>query len=153
MAATINGEVVSVYDTSGPYTDPQATIDVRQGLASVRGGWIAGRGDTEHYEGRAPVALDDGQKAKTPPPGPAACRGRRLQRKPLRAKAGANVTQMHYAQEGIITPEMEYVAIRENGKREWMAQYQQDAAPRAAPDGQPAGREHSENHHARIRAR
>ena len=62
--ALTNGEVVSVYDTSGPYTDPDALIDVRKGLASVRGGWIAGRGDVEHYEGRAPVALDDGQKSE-----------------------------------------------------------------------------------------
>ncbi len=62
--ALTNGELVSVYDTSGPYTDPEAVIDVRQGLASVRGGWITGRGDTEHYEGRAPVALDDGQKSE-----------------------------------------------------------------------------------------
>ena len=62
--ALTNGEVVSVYDTSGPYTDPDAVIDVRKGLASVRGGWITGRGDVEHYEGRAPVALDDGQKSE-----------------------------------------------------------------------------------------
>ena len=62
--ALTNGEVVSVYDTSGPYTDPDALIDVRKGLASVRGGWITGRGDVEHYEGRAPVALDDGQKSE-----------------------------------------------------------------------------------------
>ena len=59
-----NGEVVSVYDTSGPYTDPQAVIDVRRGLPSVRGSWIAARGDTEAYAGRPPVALDDGQKSE-----------------------------------------------------------------------------------------
>ena len=58
-----NGEVVSVYDTSGPYTDPTAVIDVRKGLTSVRGEWIAARGDTESYEGRVRKALDDGQKA------------------------------------------------------------------------------------------
>ncbi|MCE1249325.1 MAG: phosphomethylpyrimidine synthase ThiC, partial [Comamonadaceae bacterium] len=59
-----NGEVVSVYDTSGPYTDPQAVIDVRRGLPSVRGAWIGARGDSEAYAGRPPVALDDGQKSE-----------------------------------------------------------------------------------------
>ena len=127
--ALTNGEVVSVYDTSGPYTDPAATIDVKKGLQSVRAAWIAERGDTEQYEGRKPVALDDGRQSED------AARlaqlrqeAAALQRQPRRAKAGANVTQMHYAKKGIITPEMEYVALRENGKREWMAQYQQDAA-------------------------
>ncbi len=127
--ALTNGEQVSVYDTSGPYTDPQTIIDVKKGLASVRGAWIAERGDTEPYEGRKPVALDDGSKSED------AARlaqlrleAAALQRAPLRAKTGANVTQMHYARKGIITPEMEYVALRENGKREWMAQYMQDAA-------------------------
>jgi phosphomethylpyrimidine synthase len=57
-----NGEAVTVYDTSGPYTDPTADIDVRQGLPLVRQGWIAQRGDTEAYEGRKPFALDDGLK-------------------------------------------------------------------------------------------
>ena len=127
--ALTNGEVVSVYDTSGPYTDPAATIDVKKGLQSVRAAWIAERGDTEQYEGRKPVALDDGRQSED------AARlaqlrqeAAALQRQPRRAKAGANVTQMHYAKKGIITPEMEYVALRENGKREWMAQYQQDPA-------------------------
>ncbi len=135
-----NGEVVSVYDTSGPYTDPQAVIDVRRGLPSVRGAWIGARGDSEAYAGRPPVALDDGQKSED------AARlaqlrleAAALQRKPLRAKSGANVTQMHYARKGIITPEMEYVAIRENGRREWMAQYQQDAAREQRLRGNPLG--------------
>ena len=125
--ALTNGEVVSVYDTSGPYTDPAATIDVKKGLQSVRAAWIAERGDTEQYEGRKPVALDDGRQSED------AARlaqlrqeAAALQRQPRRAKAGANVTQMHYAKKGIITPEMEYVALRENGRRELMAQYQQD---------------------------
>ena len=61
--ALTNGEQVSVYDTSGPYTDPDAVIDVRRGLASVRGSWIEARGDTESYAGRNRVALDDGQKS------------------------------------------------------------------------------------------
>ena len=138
--ALTNGEQVSVYDTSGPYTDAQAVIDVRSGLASVRGSWIEARGDTELYQGRPPVALDDGSKSED------AVRlaqlrieAAALQRKPLRARSGANVTQMHYARKGIITPEMEYVAIRENGKREWMEQYQQDAAREQRLAGNPMG--------------
>ncbi|WP_026431394.1 phosphomethylpyrimidine synthase ThiC [Paracidovorax oryzae] len=131
--ALTNGEQVSVYDTSGPYTDPTAEIDVRRGLASVRGGWIEGRGDTERYDGRKPQALDDGSKSEDAAR-LAALRAESaaLQRRPLRARTGAghtgNVTQMHYAKKGIVTPEMEYVALRENGRREWMAPYQQDAA-------------------------
>ena len=127
--ALTNGEQVSVYDTSGPYTDPTADIDVRRGLASVRGAWIEGRGDTERYEGRKPQALDDGSKSDDAVR-LAALRAESaaLQRTPLRARSGANVTQMHYARKGIVTPEMEYVALRENGRREWMALYQQDAA-------------------------
>lgn len=138
--ALTNGEVVSVYDTSGPYTDPAATIDVRQGLASVRGAWIAQRNDTESYAGRVRQALDDGQKGEE---GERLAQLRQeasaLQRQPLRAKAGGNVTQMHYAKRGIITPEMEYVALRENGRREWMAQYQQDAAREQRLTGNPMG--------------
>ncbi len=138
--ALTNGEIVSVYDTSGPYTDPTAVIDVKQGLDSVRGAWIAERGDTEAYAGRKPVALDDGSKSED------AARlaqlrqeAAALQRQPRRAKSGANVTQMHYARRGIITPEMEYVALRENGKREWMAQYMADAAREKRLAGNPMG--------------
>ena len=135
-----NGEVVSVYDTSGPYTDPAATIDVRRGLQSVRGAWIEERGDSEVYEGRKPVALDDGQRSEDAAR-LAALRleAAALQRQPRRAKAGANVTQMHYARRGIVTPEMEYVALRENGRREWMAQYLQDAAREKRLAGNPLG--------------
>ncbi|HEY0202169.1 MAG TPA: phosphomethylpyrimidine synthase ThiC [Burkholderiaceae bacterium] len=135
--ALSNGEVVSVYDTSGPYTDPGAAIDVRSGLPALRAPWIAARGDTEGYVGRAPGLVDDGggseriaqlrQEAAD------------LQRQPRRAKAGRNVTQMHYARQGIVTPEMEYVALRENGKREWMVQYQADAAREQRLAGNPLG--------------
>ena len=131
-----NGEVVSLYDTSGPYTDPQVAIDVRQGLAATaRQAWIAARDDTESYTGRARVALDDGGKNEDRDAARIArlrAEAAGLQRQPRRAKgglgAGGNVTQMHYARKGIITPEMEYVAIRENGRREWMAQYIKDTA-------------------------
>lgn len=128
--ALTNGEQVSVYDTSGPYTDPSVTIDVRQGLPTVRSTWIELRGDSEYYSGRQRVALDDGGKRGEEDARVAQLRAEAaaLQRQPRRAKSGGNVTQMHYARRGIITPEMEYVALRENGRREWMAEYQKDAA-------------------------
>ncbi|MFM2050553.1 MAG: thiamine biosynthesis protein ThiC, partial [Pseudomonadota bacterium] len=127
-----NGEAITVYDTSGPYTDPRADIDVRQGLPLVREGWVDGRGDTELYTGRPPFALDDGLKNGHTSEGGDALAALRaqaagLQRQPRRAKggvgSGANVTQMHYARKGIVTPEMEYVALRENQNLEWQAQY------------------------------
>jgi len=123
-----NGEAVTVYDTSGPYTDPQAHIDVRAGLPLVRQAWVDGRGDTELYEGRKPFALDDGLKnGETDALAALRAQAAGLQRQPRRAKSGANVTQMHYARKGIITPEMEYVALRENQNLEWQAQYLSNA--------------------------
>ena len=121
--ALTSGERVTVYDTSGPYTDPSVAIDVRKGLAPVRAGWIEARGDTESYTGRQRVALDDGGKHEERDGSrieALRAEAAGLQRQPRRAKAGANVSQMHYARQGIVTPEMEYIAIRENGKREWM---------------------------------
>lgn len=140
--ALTNGETVTVYDTSGPYTDPAADINIRQGLAPVRSEWVAARGDTERYEGRARVALDDGGKhGEVADARIEALRAEAagLQRQPLRAKAGQNVTQMHYARKGIVTPEMEYIAIRENGKREWMKEYLGDAEREARLRGNPMG--------------
>ena len=140
--ALTNGETVTVYDASGPYTDPAAAIDIRQGLAPVRSQWVAARGDTEHYEGRARVALDDGGKhGETADARIEALRAEAagLQRQPLRAKAGQNVTQMHYARKGIVTPEMEYIAIRENGQREWMKEYLGDAEREARLKGKGMG--------------
>ena len=137
-----NGEVVSLYDTSGPYTDPTAEIDVRRGLPDVRGAWIAGRGDTESYEGRLRAVLDDGVKNEDREAARIAelrAEAAALQRTPRRAKSGMNVTQMHYARRGIVTPEMEYVALRENGRREWMAEYQADAARETRLRGNPMG--------------
>lgn len=102
---------VMVYDTSGPYTDPDVIIDVRKGLADVRSAWIDARGDTERLGGLSSnfgqQRLKDAELAKL--------RFNHV-RNPRRAKAGANVSQMHYARQGIITAEMEYVAIRENMK-------------------------------------
>ncbi|MCA0176591.1 MAG: phosphomethylpyrimidine synthase ThiC [Proteobacteria bacterium] len=137
-----NGERASLYDTSGPYTDPAAHIDVRAGLPSVRGAWIAERDDTETYAGRTAQALDDGAKHEVRDGERLAALRREaaaLQRPPRRAKAGANVTQMHYARRGIVTPEMEYVALRENGRREWMAEYLADAAREQRLAGNPLG--------------
>ncbi|MBC3870009.1 phosphomethylpyrimidine synthase ThiC [Undibacterium oligocarboniphilum] len=103
---------IYVYDTSGPYTDPDVNIDIRSGLASVRGNWIAERNDTEELAGPTSeygiARLNDPKLAEL---------RFNLKRKPRRALAGKNVTQMHYARQGIITPEMEYIAIRENLQR------------------------------------
>ncbi len=111
---------VRVYDTSGVWTDPNLKCDVREGLPQLRRDWILGRGDVEEYVGREILPQDNGYLTKGAEdvakvkdngkleefPG--------LKRAPLRAKAGKNVSQMYYARQGIITPEMEYVAIREN---------------------------------------
>ncbi|MCB4364273.1 phosphomethylpyrimidine synthase ThiC [Hydrogenophaga taeniospiralis] len=144
--ALSNGEQVTVYDTSGPYSDPSAAIDVRTGLADVRGAWIAARGDTETYTGRQRAALDDGVKNEAQNNGTTIERiealraeAAGLQRTPRRAKSGMNVSQMHYARKGIVTPEMEYVALRENGKREWMREYLGDPAREARLRGNPMG--------------
>jgi phosphomethylpyrimidine synthase len=121
-----NGESATLYDTSGPYTDPAAAIDVRRGLPALRTPWIETRGDTELYTGRERKSLDDGTRNEDREAQRiAALRAEAvaLQRQPRRARSGGNVTQMHYARRGIVTPEMEFVAIRENGRREWMAQY------------------------------
>ncbi len=121
-----NGEMVSLYDTSGPYTDPETPVDVRRGLAPVRSAWIDARGDTESYAGRVRHVLDDGVKHEAREAERIEALRRdavALQRHPRRAKSGVNVSQMHYARRGIVTPEMEFVALRENGKREWMREY------------------------------
>ena len=111
---------VRVYDTSGAWSDPNVRCDVREGLPAVRRDWILARRDVEEYEGRRVLPQDNGYLTKGAEeiariketgkleefPG--------LKRFPLRAKTGKCVTQMHYAKRGIITPEMEYVAIREN---------------------------------------
>ena len=104
---------LTVYDTSGPYTDPAAEIDIRRGLNPVRAGWIAARGDSEELSGgssdygrlRAADHALDGIRFGA-------------RRPPRRAATGRNVSQMHYARKGVVTPEMEYIAIRENQARE-----------------------------------
>ncbi|WP_449470732.1 phosphomethylpyrimidine synthase ThiC [Sphingobium chungangianum] len=115
---------VRVYDTSGPYTDPNARIDIMAGLPTLRRDWIIGRGDVEEYDARAIQPEDNGLK------GPDRSGGVQpfphVVKRPLRAKPGMNVSQMHYARRGIITPEMEYVAERENLGRARLAEYVRD---------------------------
>ncbi len=111
VESTAKEPPVVVYDPSGPYTDPTVKTDIRLGLSPLRTPWIMARGDVEEIPGRAVRPEDDGlapgETTKVPV-------FDRAGRKPLRAKTGRNVSQMHYAKAGIITPEMEYVAIREN---------------------------------------
>ncbi|HMP46636.1 MAG TPA: phosphomethylpyrimidine synthase ThiC, partial [Sphingopyxis sp.] len=131
---------VRVYDTSGPYTDPDARIDIAQGLPELRANWIRSRGDVEEVTQRevrpedngfrpasrlgpdrtATAAATSGNKDSGVPAFP------NVRKKVLRAKPGANVSQMHYARRGIVTPEMEYVATRENLGRERLSQYVRD---------------------------
>ena len=115
---------VRVYDTSGPDTDPNARIDIMAGLPTLRRDWIIGRGDVEEYDARAIQPEDNGLK------GPDRSGGVQpfphVVKRPLRAKPGMNVSQMHYARRGIITPEMEYVAERENLGRARLAEYVRD---------------------------
>ncbi|WRM40739.1 phosphomethylpyrimidine synthase ThiC [Bacillus velezensis] len=106
---------VRVYDTSGPYTDPDVQIDIHEGLGALRTKWITGRGDVEEYNGRTVRPEDNGYKKEDH-----AAEYPGLQRKPLRAKPGKNVTQLHYARKGIITPEMEFIAIREHVSPEFV---------------------------------
>ncbi len=134
---------IYVYDCSGPYSDPLARVDVRQGLPALRAQWIAERGDSEALAGlssefgrqrAADVALDE-------------LRFPGLQRKPLRAKPGGNVSQMHYARRGMITPEMEYVAIRENGNRQQYVEQLRQAGPQGQRLAEILCRQHRGNSH------
>ena len=115
---------LNVYDTSGPYTDPNARIDIQTGLPQLRRQWIEARGDVESYDAREVRPEDNGQLG--PDRSGGVPRYPNVVKRPLRAKAGQNVSQMHYARQGIITPEMEYVAIRENLGREMMRDHVRD---------------------------
>jgi phosphomethylpyrimidine synthase len=105
-------EPVRVYDTSGPYTDERYQVDINKGLPSVRTEWILERQDVAAYPGREIEPEDNGYKGDDPRANVEAFPA--IKRNPMRAKMGRNVTQMHYAKKGIITPEMEFIAIREN---------------------------------------
>ena len=133
---------IFVYDTSGPYTDPKAQIDIRQGLPALRSSWIESRADTQALPGIssqfAQSRAKDASLADLRFPG--------LVRTPRRAKQGANVSQMHYARRGIITPEMEFVAIRENLNRQAYLENLQKSGPAGARLVQLMGRQHPGQH-------
>lgn len=128
---------LSVYDTSGPYTDPNIKIDIRKGLPPLRQNWINERADTELMSGLSSnygqqrLADDKLQQLRF-----------ELNRHPKRARAGANVTQMHYARRGIITPEMEFVAIRENLRREHYLESLRNTGPNGAEMARRLGKVH-----------
>ncbi|MES2986532.1 MAG: phosphomethylpyrimidine synthase ThiC [Pseudomonadota bacterium] len=113
-----------VYDCSGPYTDPQARIDIGAGLPQLRRDWIIKRGDVEQVAAREVRPEDNGQLGPDRSGGVAPFPN--VVKQPLRAKLGMNVSQMYYARRGIITPEMEYVATRENLGRQQMREYKRD---------------------------
>ncbi len=115
---------IYVYDCSGPYTDPAVHIDIRSGLAALREGWISERADTETLE---KLTSAYGQQRLNDPK--LAELRFNLRRSPRRAQAGKNVTQMHYARQGIITPEMEYIAIRENQKHAGLSEMMRKQHP------------------------
>ncbi|QZP18491.1 phosphomethylpyrimidine synthase ThiC [Methylophilales bacterium] len=123
---------VLTYDTSGPYTDPKSKIDIKNGLIPLRNKWIEDRKDTEQLQGPSSTF---GKKRKTDP----SLENMRfnLKRNPKKAMVGKNVSQMHYAKKGIITPEMEFIAIRENQRREGISEVLQTQHP-------------GENHGAKI---
>jgi phosphomethylpyrimidine synthase len=109
---------VRVYDTSGVYTDASVETDIRRGLAPLRRHWILERGDVEEFEGRQVQPRDNGLRSDDPRANMEVFPG--LERRPLRAKPGCNVSQMHYARKGMITPEMEFIAIREGVEPEFV---------------------------------
>ncbi|MGH6787194.1 MAG: phosphomethylpyrimidine synthase ThiC [Novosphingobium sp.] len=119
---------VQVYDTSGPYTDPSAHIDIAAGLAELRRDWVRGRGDVEEVAQREVRPEDNGQHigASGPDRSGGVPAFPNVRRTVLRARPGMNVSQMHYARRGIVTPEMEYVAVRENLGREMLAGHVRD---------------------------
>jgi phosphomethylpyrimidine synthase len=129
LEASAGEPAVRVYDTSGPYSDPAVETDINQGLPELRKPWLLARGDVEFYEGREVKPEDNGLRRNEPSAVSLFDRGRR---QVLRAKGSASATQIAYARRGIITPEMEYVAIRENLGREKLRR-------EGAVDGEPFG--------------
>ncbi|MGX7002617.1 phosphomethylpyrimidine synthase ThiC [Caballeronia sp. KNU42] len=129
---------VYVYDCSGPYSDPEAKIDIRSGLPAVRQGWIEERGDTESLGG---LSSNFGRE-RAADPATADLRFKGLHRTPRRAAPGKNVSQMHYARQGIITPEMEYIAIRENQRRAEYLESLRTSGPNGEKLAAMMGRQH-----------
>jgi phosphomethylpyrimidine synthase len=129
---------VYVYDTSGPYSDPDAKIDIRSGLPALRQRWIEARGDTESLDG---LTSEFGRE-RAADPATAELRFKGLHRTPRRAVAGKNVSQMHYARQGIITPEMEFIAIRENQRRAEYLESLRKSGPNGEKLAAMMGRQH-----------
>jgi phosphomethylpyrimidine synthase len=130
---------IYVYDTSGLYTDPEAKIDIRAGLPALRQRWIEARGDTESLPG---LSSQYGRE-RAADPATAELRFPGLHRTPRRAKTGKNVTQMHYAREGIVTPEMEFIAIRENQRRAEYLESLKASGPNGEKLAKMMGRQHA----------
>ncbi|HUX26620.1 MAG TPA: phosphomethylpyrimidine synthase ThiC, partial [Burkholderiales bacterium] len=128
---------IYAYDTSGPYTDPEVKIDIRNGLAPLRAKWIEERCDTDELAG--PTSKFGVQRLLDPK---LAELRFNLQRKPRRAKSGMNVSQMHYARRGLVTPEMEYIAIRENLQRRQYLENLRASGPQGAKLAELMGRQH-----------
>ena len=129
---------IYVYDTSGPYTDPEAQVDIRRGLPPLRRAWIEERGDTEELPGPTSAHA----QARLRDPATAGLRFPGLARTPRRAKPGANVTQLHYARRGLVTPEMEFIAIRENQNRRAYLEALARSGPRGERLAQILARQH-----------
>ena len=128
---------IFVYDCSGPYTDPAVRIDIRSGLAPLRAAWIEERADTDVLTG--PTSAYGRERLADPK---LAELRFNLKRAPRRAKPGMNVTQMHYARRGIVTPEMEFIAIRENLRRREYLESLRHAGPTGAKMAALIGRQH-----------
>jgi phosphomethylpyrimidine synthase len=129
---------IYVYDTSGPYTDPDAKIDIRNGLVPLRAKWIEERGDTETLSG--PTSKFGVERLLDPKLTELRFN---LQRNPRRAKPGMNVSQMHYARRGLVTPEMEYIAIRENLQRRQYIESLRASGPQGAKLAELIARQHA----------
>ena len=129
---------IYVYDTSGPYTDPNAHIDIRSGLPPVRLNWILERNDTEELAGPS----SQYGKIRATDANLTELRFAGLHRRPRKALPGCNVTQMHYARQGIVTPEMEYIAIRENLRRAEYIQSLKNSGPTGKKMAELLGRQH-----------
>jgi phosphomethylpyrimidine synthase len=136
---------IYVYDCSGPYSDPEAQIDIRNGLEDVRAGWIVERNDTEALSG---LSSEYGTE-RLHNPALTEMRFPGLVRQPRRALSGKNVTQMHYARQGIITPEMEYVAIRENMRRKEYLEALKTSGPTGQKMFELLGRQHRGHNYGR----
>src|SRR4051812_2638349 len=151
---TMSGEIevnepVRVYDPSGPGGDADIVLSVEQGLPPLRADWIRARGDAEEIEGRRVTPIDDGYlsathaahangSSKSQSPSSKEAPNPKFQRRPLRAKSGS-VTQLAYARRGIITPEMEFIAIRENLRKAESGERKPESAERNDLSHQHAG--------------